>query len=352
MMDEQDIFQELYSCELCHQAPADKSENPDSRICRRCREKAVRYPVPWFFFPAALVVLLLTVLAYVRMPKSLSDYRIYASAQARAESGMLYDTLAELVDVVERHPNSTDMAARLVTLSMDYGCYDFAAYCMNTYLAGRSLSDTVYGEMVHCQSVLNRYYDTLDELDSLAGELGEDTPQELGAAMIKDKLEDMQEDPNMYQPVVWYYLSLVSDSPAESMTCLQNCLDENPMDFAARAQLGTLYRRTGDLETARSQYEQILRYEKKEPQACRGMAVLSLLEGHMEEALSYARTAYENGPDSDYVRETYLIVLSFNRKTDEMKRLRQEMEDAGTPVEEDAEALLRGETTLQEYYIE
>ena len=351
-MDESNIFEELCSCEICHQAPADRSENPDSRLCKKCREQAVRYPIPWFFYPIAFIVLLLTVFAYFRMPKSLSDYRIYASAETQIEDGMLYDTLAQLMDVVERHPNSTDLAARLVTLSMDYGCYDFAAYCMNTYLAGRSLSDTTYGNMLHYQSVLNRYYDTLDELDSLSEQLGEDTPQELGAVIIKEKLEDMKDDPKMFPSVVWYYLSMMADDPQESMTYLENCLDENPMNFAARTQLGTLYRRSGDLDTARTHYEQVLRYEKTEAQACRCMAVLALLENRMDEALSYARTAYESDPDADYVRETYLIALSFHQNKEEMNRLRQELSDAGTPVEEDTEALLQGETTLQEYYIE
>ena len=81
MMEEQNIFDELCGCELCHQAPPDRTENPRSRLCRRCREQAIRYPVPWLFLPVALVILILTVLAYIRMPQSLSDYRIYATAE-------------------------------------------------------------------------------------------------------------------------------------------------------------------------------------------------------------------------------------------------------------------------------
>lgn len=81
-MEGQNIFDNLYSCEMCHQASIDKSENPHSRICRRCREQAIRYPIPWIFIPVTLIVLALTVLAYIRMPESLSDYRIYATAVA------------------------------------------------------------------------------------------------------------------------------------------------------------------------------------------------------------------------------------------------------------------------------
>lgn len=351
-MDEQDIFQELGGCEICHQAPPDRSENPNSRICTRCRNIMIHYPIPKIFYPIALAVLLLTILAYVRMPESLSDYRIYATAEDRINDGMLYDTLTRLMEVTERHPNSADLPVRLVTLAMEYGCYDFSAYCMNTYLAGKSLSDTTYGNMIHYQNILNSYYDTVDELQAVSDKLGEDTPSELATIVINDKLEEMKQDPGMYQPLIWYYLGQFSDDLDESIACFQKALEENPMDFSARSELGTRFRRKNDLETARFQYEQILHYEKTDAQACRGMAILALLNDHPEEALTYIRTAYESNPDSTYVRETYLITLSANGLTEEMTRLRQEMTDAGTPVEEDTEALLSGETTLREYYIE
>lgn len=352
IMEEQNIFDELCGCEMCHQAPADKTENPHSRLCKRCREQAIRYPLPWIFLPITLVVLALTVFAYFQMPKQLTDYRIYATAEARIQQGMLYDTLSQLEQTAQRHPNSTDLAVRLVTLSMDYGCYDFAAYCMNTHLAGKSLSDTTYGEMIHYQNILNSYYDTLDELQAVSDDLGEDTEQELAVVIIKEKLEDMKGDPKMYQPLVWYYAAQFSEDPEEYKASLLKCLEENPMDFTAMSELGTRLRRDGDFESARSYYEQVLRYEKTEALACRGMAILNLLDGNNEEALTYARTAYESDPDALYVRDTYLITLFENGMMAETEQMKQEMEDAGTPMEDDTKALLSGEISLREYYVE
>lgn len=351
-MEEQTVFEELTGCELCHQAPPDRTENPRSRLCKRCREQAIRYPIPRIFFPAAIAVLILTVLAYIRMPGTLSDYRLYATAEDRIQQGMLYDTLSKLDEAAGRHPDSTDLAVRLVTLSMEYGCYDFAAYCMNTRLAGKSLSDTTYGEMIHYQNILNRFYDTQEELESAAELLDEDTDPELAAHILKEKLQDMKDDPNMYQPMVWYYLAQFSDSSEEARSCLLRCLEEDPMHFNAMTDLGTRLRREGDLEGAQDYYEQVLHYEKTEPLACRGMAVLELLRGNKEEALAWARTAYESNPDALYVRDTCLVVLSENGLTEEAEQMKEEMEEAGTPVEEDTEALLRGEITLQEYYME
>jgi len=351
-MDEQTIFDELCSCEMCRQAPADKTENPHSRLCRRCREQAIHYPFPWIFLPIALAVLALTVFAYTQMPKDLADYRLYATAETEIEHGMLYDTLSQLEQAAQRHPDSTDLAVRLVTLSMDYGCYDFAAYSMNTYLTGKSLSDTVYGEMIHYQNILNRYYDTLDELQAVSDQLGDDTDPELAAVIFKEKLQDLEKDPDMYQPLIWYYLAQFSEDPEEYKSCLLRCLEGNPMDFTAMSDLGTRLRRDGDLEGARSYYEQVLHYEKTEALACRGMAILSLLNGEKEEALTWAQTAYESNPDAVYVRDTYLVILSENGKTQEAEQIKQEMADAGTPVEEDTQALLNGEITVREYYLE
>lgn len=351
-MEEQNIFDELYSCEMCHQAPADKTENPHSRLCKRCREQAIRYPIPWVFLPIALIVLALTVFAYTQMPETLSDYRIYASAETRIGQGMLYDTLSQLEQTAQRHPDSTDLAVRLVTLSMDYGCYDFAAYCMNTYLSGKSLSDSDYGEMIHYQNILNRYYDTLDELEAVSDRLDEDTDPDLAVTIIREKLLELEEDPQMYQPLIWYYLAQFSEDPEDYKTYLLKCLDENPMDFTAMSDLGTRLRREGDIESAKFYYEQVLHYEKTEALACRGMAILELLDGNMETALTYARTAYESNPDATYVRDTYLVTLFENGMTKEAEQMKQEMEDVGTPAEEDTEALLNGEITLREYYIE
>ena len=92
MMDEQEIFQELYGCVSCHQAPVDRSENPNSRLCRRCREAAIHYPIPKISIPVVLVILVLTAFAYIRMPESLTDYRIYATAEAQIEAGMLNES--------------------------------------------------------------------------------------------------------------------------------------------------------------------------------------------------------------------------------------------------------------------
>lgn len=351
-MDEQEMFEELYGCALCHQAPVDRTENPHSQLCRRCREQAIRYPIPKLAIPIVLVVLILTVYAYLRMPGDLSDYRTYATAEAQIEQGMLYDTLTRLEETAARHPNSTDLAVRLVTLSMDYGCYDFAAYCMNTYLSGKSLSDAAYGKMVHYQNVLNTYYDTLEAMDEIAGELDEDMDPELGRAILREHLETMKEDPKMFQPLVWYYAAQVCDDPEEYKADLLRCLEENPMDFTAMADLGTRLRRDGDPDGAREYYERILRYEKSDALANRGIAILEMLDGNMEEALTHARTAYESNPDATYVRDTYLVTLFENRMEEEAEQMKQEMEEVGTPVEEDTEALLRGEMTLREYYIE
>lgn len=244
MFDEYHSFDSWNDCDMCHQAPADRSENPHSRLCKRCREQAIR------------------------------------------------------------HPGSTDIAVRLVTLSMKYGRYDFAAYSMNTYLVEKSLSDTDYGNMIHYQNVLASYYDTRDVLNSITEEL---------------------------------------------LHCLE--LEEN-MDFTVLAELGNLTRREGDFETARSYYDRILRYEKSDAAGNRGMAVLSLLEGDPEQALFYIRTAYDSDPDATYVRDTFLVTLSMNRMKNEAARMMQEMEEAGTPADEDTLALLNGNMTLMEYYTE
>lgn len=352
MMDEQEMYQELYGCVSCHQAPVDRSENPNSRLCRRCREAAIHYPIPKISIPVVLVILVLTAFAYIRMPESLTDYRIYATAEAQIEAGMLYDTLYSLDEVASRHPDFTDLAVRLVTLSMEYGCYDYAAYSMNTYLAGKSLSDVTYGEMVHYQNVLTSYYDTMDALQEVVDGFDEDMDPELTAAIFREHLEMMKEDPRMFQSVIWYYLAQVSESPEEYKECLLRCLEEDPMDFVARADLGTRLRRDGDLEGAKECYEQILCYEKTEALANRGIAILKMLEGDLEGGLEYARIAYESNPDAAYVRDTYLVALFENRMEEEAEAMKQEMEEADTPVEEDTKALLSGEITLREYYVE
>lgn len=350
-MEEQNPFDSLYDCHMCHQAPIDKTENPDSVLCKNCREKAIHYPFPKLFLPIAVILCILTVFAYLRMPENLADYRIYATAEKQIQQGNLYDTLMNLEEVASRHPGSTDVAVRLVTLSMDYGCYDIAAYSMNTYLVGKSLSDVVYGDMIHYQNVLESFYDTQDSLSEFFNTLDESLSEEERRTALQNKILEMKADSKMYKPLVYYFAANFSSEPEEIKENLLQATSYDFLNFDALSNLGTTYRREGDFDAARSCYEKVLRYERKEPSANRGMAILEMLDGNMEQGLAYARTAYENGPDAYYVRETYLIALSLNGQAAQAGQIREEITAAGETFDPKMDSLLNGDISLEDYYI-
>jgi len=142
----------------------------------------------------------------------------------------------------------------------------------------------------------------------------------------------------------------MSADEEERISCLQECINQNPYFYDAQAQIATYYRRNGELEKARKQLEEIYQVNKEDYSILRSYATLELVEGNLAQGLDYALQAYELYPEGEYVIDTYIVALAANGMTEEAEALVEQYKNDYL-FDDDLYEFLDGETTLEEYYI-
>lgn len=312
--------------------------------------------IPLLILLFLLVSLILAGISMTRFPKSLSEYKVYRRAEERAHSGETAAALQELFEVLEEHPNSLPLILELMDLSMESGYYDQAAYVFNEYLVGKNLSDSQYARMMRYSRRLDSYYLTYDSIESLMTELeaivGQDTSEKAlkeQAEWLRSEISALHEDAGQDQAFLYYYDAMFAPTQEEQYNFLKKAYETDPELFDVRVLLANAERSRGNFTEAYEYLNMALSKEGQDAGALRGLAVLSMLEEKPEEALAYARQAYDLGPDGLYVRDTYLIALHVNGY--EEQAMIEEIETLEGELEEDTRQLLNGEMSLQDYYM-
>lgn len=313
-------------------------------------------PLPILLFLIASLVL--AGISMNRFPESLSEYKVYRSAEERTHSGETAAALQDLLEVLEEHPNSLPVTLELMDLSMESGYYDQAAYVFNEYLVGKGLSDGQYARMMHHSRRLDKYYLTYDSIDSLMAEaemaVGQDASEEAleeQAEWLRSEISALHGDVDQDQAFLYYYDAMLALTQEEQYDFLKKAYEEDPELFDVRVLLANAERSAGNFTEAHEHLNMALSKESEDVGAHRGLAVLDMLEGKPEEALSHAEQAYDLGPDELYVRDTYLVALHVNEHKEEEQAMIEEIEDLEGELEEDTRQLLDGEMSLQDYYM-
>ncbi|MBT9778679.1 tetratricopeptide repeat protein [Clostridium sp. MCC353] len=339
-------------CRKCHVRRIDLTENSNSILCKECREEQIKYPFPKKMIPAAIIIILLLGAALIRVPKTLSCYKIYQSAKAEAQSGEVYEALTGMLKVLETYPDSVPAAELAIELAMDYGYYDFGGYLINEYMVGKEVNDSTYAKMNMYTDRLTRYYNTYDKMDEISQNLDVNQSEEEIMASLKRELLACVDDPEQYPALIYYYLGNMSTDPAEAEQYLEAGIKEDPNLTMLSSALGTLKRRAGDFEGARELYQNILDRDKSDPAALRAMGILCMLEGDMEQGLQYVQRSYEEDPEGMYVKETLLIALMENGRAEEAETMKKQFEEAGQVFDEEFDSYLDGSVSLHDYYVD
>lgn len=416
---EGNLYEQLEAelCHRCHRGKIDRSENPESVLCKECREELIKLKVPPVMVGAGILVLVIVLLCigmvavdFVRMKTGSSsggsfyvaaeddtDAEVAAdteealsedlfgdeedtpSKQRRldswatgtdtlsqsyaelADTGMVVTALDGMLDELEADPENVDMAIALADVAMKYSYPDYAAYAIDTYVAGKNVSDEAYDRIIGYIDKLDVYYETSDKIDEVwttlsegIEALGEEASDEDYAALIQqchDEIAKYLGDENYDQALVSYDLAYICQDEEERIEHLRDCVGFDENYFDAQAQLGTYYRRAGELEKAREILEPVYEVNKEAYPVLRSLATLELCEGNLELGLSYAESAYELYEEGDYVVDTYLIALMANGETEKAEKLTREWEDKGYLFDDDFYAFQMGDMTLEEYYI-
>lgn len=347
-------------CRKCGRKRIDRSENKNSILCHECREEQIKYPFPKKMLPAAVIVLALMVLAMARTPGIIRMYKMYYQAELQSYRGDVYPALLNLETVMEAYPSSVPVAVSMIDIAMEHGYYDAAAYTLSTYLEGKEVDDSTYSRMMRHTKRLNRYYDTLDQVDELYASFGEALGQEDldGEAPIaalqglRDDLEEMTKNADLDKGLLYYYLATLSEDEEAHREYLEASVEADPKLGFPEVELGTYRRRTGDLEGARECYESVLRNDNSNTGALRAMGILKMLEGDKEAGLADVQKAFDLNPEENYVRETLVIALMECGQKEKAEELRQQFEAEGIEFDVDFLSYLNGEVSLHDYYVD
>ena len=346
-------------CRKCGRKRIDRSENRNSILCHECREEQIRYPFPKKMLPAAVIVLALMAVAMARTPGIIRMYKMYYQAELQSYRGDVYPALLNLETVMEAYPSSVPVAVSMIDIAMEHGYYDAAAYTLSTYLEGKEVDDSTYSRMMRHTKRLNRYYDTMDQVDELYASFGETLGQEdldeeaQKAALqgLRDDLEEMTKNADLDKSLLYYYLATLSEDEEAHRKYLEASVEADPKLGFAEVELGTYRRRTGDLEGARECYESVLKNDNSNAGALRAMGILKMLEGDKEAGLADVQKAFDLNPEENYVRETLIIALMECGKTEDAEELRQQFETEGIEFDVDFLSYLNGEVSLHDYYV-
>lgn len=376
-------------CKRCQKRRIDRSENPQSVLCKECREELIQLKVPPGMIAAGAGVIALVIISVLAFgvkfisDSGLGDYHYVSNqefptgvetaaeaqdntlesnyllskesraAREKANQGYVVTAMDELLDYLETHTDDLGAAIMLTDISMEYSYPDYAAYAIDNYLVEQTVSDEEYDRITAYIDRLNIYYDTSDLAGSLWSAVSETGSEDYIAVYQEyhDGLAAYLGNSQYDQALLNYNLSYACLDETERIEHLENCikLDDNYLD--ACAQLGVYYRRSGELEQARQLLEKGYHKNKEDYSLLRALATLELAEENPEQGLAYAADAYQLYPDGDYVADTYIVALIANGKAEEAEALTKELEDSGYLFDDDFYAYLKGDMTLQAYYI-
>ena len=398
----EDMDQDL--CKKCHRRKIDRSENPNSVLCKECREEYIKLNVPAGIKVTGIVVAAAVVLCFVmfgvnimrfrtalgegfdlssylkeeeehtegekesdvagfdqegmeRLVKERTDRTQSQKYIFMANEGQVVTALDSMVDELETNPDNLQMAIALTDVAMEYSYPDYAAYAIDNYLVDQYVSDEEYDRITGYIEELEKYYDTVDMVNiywEMASSLYEEEDIETDPIEILKEYHDnlMSDLGNDYydQALLYYDLYYACTDEEEQIQHLKDCVALNPYNFDAQAQLAVYYRSHGEFDEAREILEKTYEINKEDYTVLRAYATLELVEENLFKGLTYAKSAYEMYPEGTYVADTYLIALMANNRMEEAEELILEWEEAGYEFDDDFYAFQRGEITLEEYY--
>lgn len=347
-------FDEVYGlCRKCRHRTIDRSENPESVLCRDCREELIRLKIPPVFYLIGAAVVLMAVFVFTSSMGGLRNFGIYNQSKSMAADGYVVTALDGLLDILEENPDNKNVAVRLADLGMKYAYYNYAAYAIDNYLVGKEVSDSQYDKLNGYIRKLDAYYATYNLYDEICGEAFADAVDE---EEMNEALEKVFRELSAYigeggydQALLYYYMAYMSADEEKRMACLQECVSLNPHYYDAQAQIATYYRWQGEFEKARVLLEEVFEENKEDYAVLRSYATLELVEGNLEQGLVYASEAFQIYPEGEYVLDTYIVALAANGMMEKAKGL-VELYEADYVFDDDFYDFLDGKLTLEEYY--
>jgi tetratricopeptide (TPR) repeat protein len=130
-------------------------------LCKACRDKLSRHPVPIFIIIGLIAVLGLTAMAFTKFPQALKAGVAFSRGEKLEKAGKYADAYDDYLEALKTYKDSTQLFARMGITAFKAGEYDIASACINK-IAGRDISKTLLAEVNTAVDGINKYYDDRD----------------------------------------------------------------------------------------------------------------------------------------------------------------------------------------------
>lgn len=287
-------------------------------LCRKCREKYVKYPVPIWIKIISLIIIGIVIFSLFKFPISLNAAVAYERG-VKAESEKKYVTAErEYKKVVETFPNSTKAVAKL-----------YVAYVKNDNLEKASKVFTkIEGEKLDDKELLNQVNDVNSELSSMYSSTPElrKILESNGNKSNTDTLNKLQEysKKNPSDSMAYLYTgSILFDMGKynEAKEVYLKAAKINPKTYSINLNLAAAYRQLGEYNQAIGECRKVLDNNIESAQAYSALSKIELKRHNYKEALLLAKKAYEFDKTNLYSINNIAIVYHYNK----MDKERDEM---------------------------
>lgn len=341
-------------CAACHEREKDYSENSQSILCYECRQKfmMLHIPVKIRFFLAAVCAIF--ILSVIMLPPIISNYQIYLNAERNMKAREFCFAYSNYSAVLEKYNESVPVILKTADAAMSAQYFGDLAQTIDTYLAGKNLNDSEYAKAMEYSNLLDIYFVTLQEINDIGTEIGDDPTSENQAEIARvfnDKLEALLTKDNIDKTLVYFYLGNTSPNIETAIKYLKLAAEQDSRFTYPYSYYGNVLRRAGKLDEAKRVYQSALELNACDALSLRGLSILQLLDGQKSLALESIRLAYEIDPYGLYIPEALVITLCENGLRDEAMELLNQFIKDGFQVGTDLQEYLDGNLSIDQYYM-
>ncbi|MCL2810761.1 MAG: hypothetical protein FWD25_02605 [Clostridia bacterium] len=304
-----------------------------------------------------LLVCLLTVQAIRQVPLAYDDIRMLEAGDAHFAAHEHLYAYTQYASLLARYPGNLHLAAQTVDAAVNAQWFGDAYGVLVDHLVDRDLPDDVYHKVNPNAQLLFRFADTHVAITEGLGSIdqdGEDMDSEEIRQQYIALLNKLLKEPETEKAMLYYNLATVQEDRGEYERYLRLASEAEPRVTYPLALLGNARRTAGHIDEARDIYAKALALNALDAGAMRGQAILLLLEGQKEEALSLVRRAYSLDPLMQWMPEALCVALLENGLHDEAETIRQIAKESGYTFDYDGKhaQYARGEITVSQIYLE
>jgi tetratricopeptide (TPR) repeat protein len=293
-------------------------ENSPSRICKSCREKLIKYPIPKWIWGFAGGILIIMLIGAFRMPAYVKAALKVSRAEKFMEAKKYVSAQKELKEVLEKFPNNKNANGMMVIAS----CYNWDSEQMNKsfgIIENVNFDDNeLLSEINAALAYFSQSYPKDTTLLRRIYEIKDDTQQLKNLFVTMDSLGD--QDFPIAGFWVCQYLNDLEEYEA-SARILERVLDVEPNLHSALLLNAAVKRNLEDYVGSIASCKRALSINKEDVMTLSLLSRIELKRRNDEQAAYYANLAMELLPENIYAMEAQSMVDFYAGRRVKSKKL-------------------------------